>query len=81
MGLESHTPAAPPSLGSILRDQPVGRWVVIDADLTCILGAADTPEEALRLAGIASSSDDISEDDGERPVLMQVPDPTLAYVY
>jgi hypothetical protein len=64
------------SLGPVLAGQPVGTWVVLDADLKNVLGAAATPEEAIRQAQVA----DLSLT-GERPVMLQIPDPGMLCLY
>lgn len=63
----------PPSLSEVLRGQPIGAWVVLSPDMDMILGAAASPEGALQQANV----DEESEVLGNRPVLLQVPDPTL----
>jgi hypothetical protein len=62
---------------AVLADQPVGRWVVLDPKMTQILGTADTPEEALREAGVTN----VRSTSKERPVIIQVPDPHLTCLY
>ena len=70
-------------LSVILAGQPVGMWVVLDPDMTKIIGTALTPEEALRQAGVMSESAASSFDRviGERPVMLQVSDPKLVCFY
>jgi len=63
-----------PSLSGLLEGQPVGTWVVLTPDMTAILSTASTPEEALEKAHISSSPDVAVE---ERPVMIQVPDPSM----
>lgn len=63
-------------LDVLLADQPVGKWVVIDPAMSMVLSAADTPEEAIDRAHIAPSTSDRAV--GERPVILQVPDPSAA---
>jgi hypothetical protein len=65
------------SLASLLVGQPPGRWVVLDSQMTKILGTAETPEEALVRAAVFKSSES-SED---RPVMVQVPDPDTTCLY
>lgn len=60
------------------REERVGDWVVIDPSLTKILAEDATPEAALKKAGIDLGK---AERDGARPVLMQVPDPSLTCLY
>ena len=59
-------------LSSVFKKYPPGTWVVMDPDMSEVLVAADTPEEALRLVGEMCGS-------GERPVIFQVWDPSIAY--
>lgn len=68
-----------PSLGALLAGQAVGTWVVLDPDMRRILSAAQTPEEALRQAHIIPTAFDRAI--GERPVMMQVPDPSMMCFY
>ncbi|HVV53292.1 MAG TPA: hypothetical protein VHO06_26785 [Polyangia bacterium] len=70
---------AHPALGAVLEGQPAGVWVVLDPDMTRILASANTPEEALRNAHLESTEFDRLV--GERPVVLQVPDPQLLCLY
>jgi hypothetical protein len=67
------------SLQSLLRGLPVGSWVVLDAGMRTVLGTAHTPEEALRNAHVKTP--DFESVVGERPVMLQVPDPSLMCFY
>jgi hypothetical protein len=68
--------AVKPKLDALLTGQPVGTWVVLDASMSKILGAAKTPEEAMRKAHIPRG---MSGGPGsKRPVMLQIPDPTVA---
>lgn len=68
-----------PSLGTLLGGLPVGIWVVIDPGMTKLLGSAETPEEALRKAGVNLVA--VEEVAGPRPIMMQVPDPNMICLY
>lgn len=61
-----------------LKSQNIGDWVVIDPAMTKVVASAATPEEALRKAGIDPHAESSSE---PRPVIMQVPDPSLTCLY
>jgi hypothetical protein len=67
---------AKPKLDELLATQPVGTWVVLDPGMSKILGAAKTPEAAMRKAHIPSGMS--GRPGNRRPVMIQVPDPTLA---
>jgi hypothetical protein len=76
------TQVTEPSLTSVLAGQPVGMWVVLDPDMKTVLGSAETPEEALRQAGVGKSEPTAFDRGiGERPVMVQVPDPSLMCFY
>jgi hypothetical protein len=62
-----------PTLDALLAGQPAGTWVVLDPDLSRILSAAKTAEEAIRLAAQIRPPA-LGEATGERPVMIQVPD-------
>ena len=62
------------TLDVLLADQPVGTWVVLDPGMSRILSAAKTADEAIRLAQIKPSA--FGEATGERPIMIQVPDPS-----
>lgn len=59
-----------PSLDDLLAGQPIGTWVVLDHHMSRILSAAQTVEDAIREAHIDPAID-------ERPVMLQVPDPSM----
>jgi hypothetical protein len=63
-----------PKLDVLLAGQPVGTWVVLDPGMSKILGAARTPEAAMRKAHITPVTSTRAV--GERPVMLQVPDPS-----
>lgn len=69
-------PAKPIDLDHMLADQPAGAWVVLDANMTCVLGSAASPEEALSRAKAQTKALRGATLDS-RSVLMQVPDPLL----
>lgn len=62
------TPIARPALDAVLAGQPIGTWVLLDTGMSRVLGAGQTVEEAIRNAKLDPS--------GERPVMIQVPDPS-----
>jgi hypothetical protein len=63
-------------LDILLAEQPAGTWVVLDASMSKILGAANTPDEAMEQAHIPNG---MSGGPGsKRPVMLQIPDPTMA---
>jgi hypothetical protein len=65
-----------PSLSTLLAGQPPGMWVVLTADMSRILSVASTPDEAIEKAQIPPPTSERAV--GERPVMVQVPDPTMA---
>ena len=70
-----------PSLDAVLAGQRVGAWVVLDDDMTHVLAAADTPEEAMFRAEEALKQTAFEQVPGERPVMLQVPDPSTVCFY
>jgi hypothetical protein len=68
-----------PALSALLAGQPAGTWVVLDPDMSRILGAALTIEEAISQAHIEPTAFDQAI--GERPVMIQVPDPSMVCFY
>ena len=63
------------SLGRLLAGQRPGTWVVLDPSMSTVLSAAATPEEAIEKAHISPPTSDRAV--GERPVMLQVPDPSM----
>jgi hypothetical protein len=60
------------------KQEKVGDWVVVDASMTQVLGVGSTPEQALEKAGV----DSLHQQAGDsRPLLLQVPDPSLTCLY
>ena len=59
-----------------MAGQPVGTWVVLDPAMSKILGAAKTPEAAMRKANISPAA--AGRTGSKRPVMMRVPDPSMA---
>jgi hypothetical protein len=55
----------------------VGDWIVVDPEITRVLASASTPEEALRKAAVNLHE----EEEAKRPIVMQVPDPSLVCLY
>jgi hypothetical protein len=68
-----------PTLSALLAGQPIGTWVVLDPDMSRVLSAAPTVEEAIRQARIEPTAFDQAM--GERPVMIQVPDPSMVCFY
>jgi len=64
-----------PNLSALLEGRPVGTWVVLNPQMSKVLGAARTPEEAIRKAHIKSVTS--TRTIGRRPVVLQVPDPSM----
>jgi hypothetical protein len=64
-----------PSLSVLLAGQQPGTWVVLTPDMSKILSTAGSPEEAIEMANISPPTSDRAV--GERPVMLQVPDPTM----
>jgi hypothetical protein len=64
-------------LSGLLKDQRPGRWVILDPDMTRVIGSGRTPGEAMRKAGIKETMSRRTR--RRRPVMMQVPDPTMRY--
>jgi hypothetical protein len=60
------------------RQEKVGDWVVVDSSMTQVLGVGSTPEEALEKAGVDSLHQQAAD---SRPLLLQVPDPSLTCLY
>lgn len=68
-------PVTKPALDALLAGFTVGTWVVLDPGMSRVLSAAATPEEAIEKAHISPSTSDKAV--GERPVMLQVPDPSM----
>jgi hypothetical protein len=68
-----------PKLDAVLAGQPVGTWVVLDAGMSKILGAAETLEKAMQQAEITPGL--TGGPDPKRPVILQIQDPTIACFY
>ena len=68
---------APPHapLDRLLAGHRPGTWVILDPSMSRILSAAATPEEAIEMAHISPPSSERAV--GERPVMLQVPDPSM----
>lgn len=64
------------TLDVLLAGFPVGTWVVLNPNMSRILGSARTPEGAMRKAHVAPTASGRAM--GKRPVMMQVPDPSMA---
>jgi hypothetical protein len=65
-----------PDLDILLAGHQTGTWVVLDAGMSKVLGAAPTPEGAMRKANISPTA--TGPAGNKRPVMMRVPDPTMA---
>ena len=57
------------------EQETVGDWIVVNPEMTKVIAVGHTAEEALRKAGIKQGQE------GKRPVLMQVPDPSMTCLY
>jgi len=66
--------AAKPNLSALLEGRPAGSWVVLNPQMSRVIGAARTPEEAIRKAHVKPVT---STRLGRRPVVLQVPDPSM----
>ena len=64
------------TLDALLAGYPVGSWVVLDPGMSKILGSARTPAGAMRKAHILPTASGRSK--GKRPVMLQVPDLSMA---
>ena len=63
------------TLDALLAGFPVGTWVVLNPNMSRILGSARTPEGAMRKAHVAPTVSGSTT--GKRPVMFQVPDPSM----
>ena len=68
------TPGTRPALDALLAGHKVGTWVVLDANMSRVLGAGRTPESAMKRAGVSPVAKDPT---AKRPVMVQVPDPSM----
>ncbi len=68
-------PMTKPALDALLVGLSVGTWVVLDPGMSKVLSVATTPEEAIEEAQISPPTSDKAV--GERPVMLQVPDPSM----
>jgi hypothetical protein len=68
-------PMTKPALDALLAGLAAGTWVVLDPDMSRILSKGSTPEEAIEKAHISPPTSDKAV--GERPVMLQVPDPSM----
>jgi hypothetical protein len=66
--------SAKPNLSALLEGRPAGTWVVLNPQMSKVLGAARTPEGAIRKAHVKPAT---SPRVGRRPVVLQVPDPSM----
>lgn len=64
--------SAKPNLSALLEGRPAGSWVVLNPQMSKVLGAARTPEAAIRKAHVKPVTRV-----GRRPVVLQVPDPSM----
>jgi hypothetical protein len=74
--LPAVNPAKVPTTGSVLAGYRPGTWVVLKPDMTEVIGAGASPDEALRRAGI-DPSPTTEDDDEPRPIMLQVLDPLI----
>jgi len=63
-----------PALDALLAGHKVGTWVVLDANMSRVIGAGRTPESAMRRAQVAPVA---QNPNAKRPVMVQVPDPSM----
>ena len=64
-----------PNLSALLEGRPAGSWVVLNPQMSKVLGAARTPEEAIRKAHVKPVTSTRTVD--RRPIVLQVPDPSM----
>jgi hypothetical protein len=64
-----------PAIEALLAGQPVGAWVVLDPEMSRVLGAGRTIDEALREA--KSTTIPFALTTGQPPVMIEVPDPSM----
>jgi len=69
------TASAKPNLSTLLEGRPAGTWVVLNPEMSKVLGAARTPEAAIRKARVKPVSS--TGTGNRRPVVLQVPDPSM----
>ena len=67
--------SAKPNLSALLEGRPAGSWVVLNPQMSKVLGAARTPEEAIRKAHVKPVTSPRTA--ARRPVVLQVPDPSM----
>jgi hypothetical protein len=62
------------------RHEP-GTWVVLNPEMTAVLGAGKTPQVAMRKAGLPTGMVSAKEAKPykKRPVMMQVIDPSMRF--
>jgi hypothetical protein len=60
------------------KQEKVGDWVVVNSSMTEVLGEGSTPEQALESAHVDSLHQQSAD---SRPLLLQVPDPSLICLY
>ena len=75
MHVDIMSAAVKPNLSALLEGRPPGTWVVLNSEMSKVLGAARTPEAAIRKAHVKPVTS--SRTVGSRPVVLQVPDPSL----
>jgi hypothetical protein len=63
-----------PALKELLANHRVGTWVVLNCEMSRVLGAGKTPARALKKANVAPVASDTKS---KRPVMLQVPDPSM----
>ena len=67
--------SAKPNLSALLEGRPAGTWVVLNPQMSKVLGAARTPEAAIRKAHVKPVTS--MGMGSRRPVVLQVPDPSM----
>lgn len=75
MHIDIMSAAVKPNLSALLEGRPPGTWVVLNSEMSKVLGAARTPEEAIRKAHVKPVTS--TRTVAPRPVVLQVPDPSM----
>ena len=75
MDVDIMSASTKPNLSALLEGRPAGTWVVLNSQMSKVLGAARTPEEAIRKAHVKPAIS--TGTSSRRPVVLQVPDPSM----
>ncbi len=65
------------TLDVLLTRHAPGTWIVLDPEMSMVMGSGKTPETAMQEAGIEPVAKAKSR--RRRPVMMQVPDPKMKF--